>query len=160
MIHPIHGFLETIITILLCIPAAGIILFAGFWAIYAPIRRAFGTPEPDPVFEKSPIEALPLGAPRDGGNYVYDGSGFVHLDQADADTVRGIVKYARKAKERAARNDAEGWKVLAPETQPHHPGMHMEIMNDTDGDFDGPDDIPDDDEIERPDKSEVMVDFS
>ena len=156
----IHDLIGIIITVILCIPVVGIILFAGFCAIYEPIRRAFGTPEPDPIFEKSPIGGLPLGAPRDGGNYIYDGTGWVPMSQADADTIRGMMKYAAKAKERAARNDAEGWEVLAPETQPHHPGMHMEIMNDTDGDFDGPDDIPDDDEIERPDKSEVMVDFS
>jgi len=159
MIHPIHGFLETIITILLCIPVVVIILFAGFWAIYEPIRRAFGTPETDPVFEKSPLAELPLGAPSDGGNYIYDGTGWVPLSQADADTIRGMMKYAAKAKERAKINDAEGWEWRGEEHRPYHPDMVMQIMNDTDGDFDGPDDIPDDDEIERPDEKTELVDL-
>jgi hypothetical protein len=155
----IHDLVGTIITVILCIPVAAIIVFAGFWAIYEPLRRALGKPEPEPVFEKNPLAELPIGAPRDGGNYVYDGTGWVSMSQADADTVRSILKVAAKAKERAARNDAEGWQVLAPETMPHHPGTVLEVLNDTDGDYDGPDDMPDDDEIERPDEK-MIVDFS
>jgi len=149
----LHDLIGDIITVILCIPVVTIIIFSAFWAIYEPIRAAFGKPE-EIVFEKSPLAEMPLGAPRDGGNYVREGDEWVRLDQAEMDELRRANKRAAKA--RARKVDAQGWEVLAPETQPHHSGMHMEIMNDMDGDYDGPDDRPDDDTPERPDE----IDFS
>lgn len=156
IVHPAHGIIGDILTVLLCIPVAALFLFTFLWPLYSFFRDLFGVPEDVPVVpERDGLEALPLGAPRDGGNYIYTGHGWSRLTEEEAEEVRGNLKFAARAK---MRTESDGWEVLAPETAPiAHPGMKMEITNDEDGDYDGPDDVPDDDEVERPDEMEVTV---
>lgn len=159
LFHPAHSIIGDILTVILCIPVAALFLFTFLWPLYSAIRDYFGVAEQAPVMpEKSILQSLPLGAPRGGGNYIWDGTAYVPLNEADVDAIRSIMKVAAAAKERAKQNDEEGWEVLAPETSPvAHPDRMLEITNDADGDYDGPDDRPSDDEVERPDERMVFV---
>lgn len=146
IVHPIHGIIGDILTVLLCIPVAGLFLFAFLWPLYVAIRDWIGVADQVPIIpEDSLLQSLPLGAPRDGGNYVYDGKGWSRLTEEEAMEVRNNLKLN-------ARRDPEGWDILAPETAPAHSEHLLEILNDSDGDFDGPDDAEDEEEVERPDE--------
>lgn len=146
IVHPAHGIIGDILTVLLCIPMAALFLFTFLWPLYSAIRDWFGVAEQVPLMpEKSAIDALPLGAPRDGGNYIYTGRGWARLNDQEAAEVRSNLKYADR------EIDPQGWEVLAPETEPvAHPDRLLEITNE------GPDDMPDDDEVERPDEKQVI----
>lgn len=149
IVHPAHGIIGDILTVLLCIPVCALVLFTFLWPLYSALRDWFGVAEQIPVMpEKSAIDALPLGAPRDGGNYIYTGRGWARLSDQEAAEVRANLKYTDRAKSQGA----EGWEVLAPETEPvAHPDRLLEIVNE------GPDDVEEEEEVERPDERMVFV---
>lgn len=141
MTHPIHEILGDTITVLLCVVLiipAGFVLF---WMIVGAYRAAFLPGEdsaPVPT-EKNALDSLPLGAPRDGGNYIYTGTGWERLSDEDTERVRANLRFSARAK--SAKRDPEGWDVLSSQPDPTHPEMLLDILNDVDGDYDGPDDV-------------------
>lgn len=152
MTHPAHQVIGDIIFFLLStILAFGIIMVA-YWVLKGAIRSLFGQQDDVPdvlTDEQKELYALPIGAPRDGGNYIYNGVGWVRMDEEEAEQIRGLLKL--KAKE--GRRDPEGWDMLMSQPDPTHPEMMLEVLNDDDGDF-GPDDV-EEEEIERPDEIPV-----
>lgn len=135
VVHPIHDIIGMAIVVILSALGVIFFLFVFFWAIVGIYRRAFLPKEPEPEFVKSQLAALPLGAPRDGGNYIYTGHGWERLTDEEAEQVRANLKYDRRLK--VQQLDEEGWDVLAPETEiMPHPDMVLEVVNDADGDFD------------------------
>lgn len=148
MTHPIHAIIGDILTVILCLALIVPALFVLYWMARGAYKAAFLISDPEPpLFEKSILNTLPIGAPADGGAYTYDGHGFVRMDEEEAAEIRKLLKL--KAKE--GRRDPEGWDMLMPQPDPTHPEMMLEVLNDDDGDF-GPDDLPDDDEVEKPDE--------
>lgn len=145
IVHPAHGIIGDILTVLLCIPVAALFLFTFLCPLYSAIRDWFGVAEQVPLMpEKSILQSLPMGAPRDGGAYVYTGRGWARLSEEEAAEVRANLKYTDR------EIDPEGWEVLAPETElVAHPDRLLEITND------GPDDVEDEEEGERPDEIAV-----
>lgn len=101
--------------------------------------------------EKSILQSLPLGAPRDGGNYIHNGSEYVPLHQTQAEELREWMKGREKEKQLAKMIDDDGWEWRGEEHRPHHSGMEMQITND------GPDDVEEEEEIEKPDERMVFV---
>lgn len=153
IVHPIHGIIGDVVTVLLCavliIPAG----FVFFWAVVGAYRATFCSPDEDPPVmpEKSILQSLPLGAPRDGGNYIHNGSEYVPLHQTQAEELREWMKGREKEKQLAKMIDDDGWEWRGEEHRPHHSGMEMQITND------GPDDVEEEDEVERPDERMVLV---
>lgn len=149
MTHPIHDTIGTIITVILCIALIVPALFVLYWMVKGAYKAAFLSSDPEPpIFEKSILNTLPIGAPADGGAYVYNGIGWERMDSEEAEQIRELLKLKAKG----GRRDPEGWDMLMPQVDPTHPEMMLQILNDDDDDFSGPDDIPDDDEVERPDE--------
>lgn len=152
IVHPAHGIIGDILTVILCIPVAALFLFTFLWPLYSAIRDYFGGAEQVPVMpEKSILQSLPLGAPRDGGNYIHNGSEYVPLHQTQAEELREWMKGREKEKQLAKMIDDDGWEWRGEEHRPHHSGMEMQITND------GPDDVEEEEEIEKPDERMVFV---
>lgn len=147
MTHPIHAILGNIITIVLSLILAGFFVVIAYWVIVGFFRSLFGQQDEVPdvlTEEQKELYALPIGAPRDGGNNFY-ADGWRKMTQEQADAVREFMKL--KAKEKTLR-ESDGWEILAPETAVHHPEHSLEVMND------GPDDV-EEEEVERPDEIQV-----
>lgn len=147
MTHPIHSIIGDVITVILCVALLVPALYVIFWAVVGAYRAAFLPVDAEPpAIERNGLESVPLGAPRDGGNYIYNGTGWVRMDEEETERVRELLKLNAKG----GRLDPEGWDVRINQPDPTHPEMMLEVLNDVDGDF-GPDDV-EEDEIERPDE--------
>lgn len=149
IVHPAHGIIGDILTVLLCIPVAALFLFTFLWPLYSFFRDWFGVVEDVPVMpEKSALSSLPLGAPRDG-NIVYNGHGWTQMTDEEAKEVRKALKILDREKLRTS----DGWEIRALETAPvAHPDKMLEITNGEGGDYEGPDDAEEEEEVERPDE--------
>lgn len=148
IVHPAHGIIGDILTVILCIPVAALFLFTFLWPLYSAIRDWFGVAEQVPLMpEKSILQSLPMGAPRDGGAYILEKDGWKRLSAEEHEAILAEMK----CHERETLNP-EGWEVLAPETEPvAHPDRLLEITNE------GPDDADEEEEVERPDERMVFV---
>lgn len=140
MVHLIHDFIGDLMTLILSAIFVASLLVPTFFIIQAAFVKLFGKTEQLPVIDKSVLAGVPLGAPADGGNYVWDGHGWVHLNDADTETVRSIMKVAAGTRKRDAMNEEEGWDVLMEESQPRRSNLNLEALNDIDGDYEAPDD--------------------
>ena len=148
MTHPIHAILGHVLLVVLCALLATLALFVAFYAVKGLFISLFGHADevPDVLSEEEKaLYALPMGSPRGDGNNFYS-DGWQKMTKEQADIVREVL--GLKAKEGA--RDPEGWDVLMKQTDPTHPDMMLEVLNDPDGDYGGPDDV-EEDEVEHPD---------
>lgn len=150
IVHPAHGIIGDILTIILCAVLIFGLLMVGYWIAQGAFRSLFGVDEDVPDItteEQKALYALPIGSARDGGNNFYM-DGWRKMTQEQAAAVREYMKL--KAKQEALQEDY-GWEIRGPETQPvAHPEKKLEITN-------GPDDVEEEDEVERPDERMVFV---
>lgn len=139
MTHPIHAIIGDAITVMLCVLLLVTTIYILFWAIVGAWRAEFGGAEdvPDVLTEEQKAAyALPMGSPRDDGNNFY-ADGWQKMTKEQADIVRETL--GLKAKE--GGRDPDGWDILSRRPDPTHPEMMLEVLNDPDGDYDGPDDV-------------------
>lgn len=145
MTHPAHQVIGDILFFTISIILAFGIAVVSYWILQGAFRSLFGQQDEVPdvlTDEQKELYALPIGSPRDGGNN-FHADGWRKMTQEQAEAVREILKL--KAKDGIMR-ETDGWEILAPETAVHHPEHSLELVNE------GPDDVEDDEEVERPDE--------
>jgi hypothetical protein len=148
IVHPAHGIIGDILTVILCLAMVVPACFVLYWMAVGAYKAAFlsGDPEPPLMPVKSVLQSLPLGAPRDGGAYILEEDGWKRLSDEEHERMLAETKDYEKG-----LLNPDGWDVRIKVPEITHPSMTLEIEND------GPDDVEEEDEVERPDERMVLV---